>query len=186
MPFESICEYCCIARLTSAVDAPAARHMSLNAMPSVVALSRPPVIGASCWTMPVSAGKDVGRPSIDLLIREMASDASSAEYPRFVMTFGKFAMVSTRVTAEPIELVTELSTLCVMPATTPPMAPALADMPLAYLSPALPPSVDAFADAPENALPSSASIVPFRSSNLGVSRTEPFATSAMESPLPTV
>ena len=48
LPLDRICEYCCMARLTSAADAPEARHMSLNAMPMFVASSRFEESGASC------------------------------------------------------------------------------------------------------------------------------------------
>ena len=88
VPFESICVYCCMARLWSDVDAPDASIMSLNARPICVAEPRSPVSGASCCTTPVIESSDVGRPSMRELMVDMEVAASSAEYPRFCITFG--------------------------------------------------------------------------------------------------
>ena len=177
LPLDSIWLYCCIARLTSAVDAPDARHMSLNAMPMLVASSRLEQSGASCCTMPVSAGSDVGRPSIAPLILWMDAVASSPEYPRFCMTFGKLFIVSTRLIALPsdddIALIAELVTLD----TTPAIAPAFAENFVEYSSPHFAPACEPTFAAPENAPLSCSLMLPLRLSNFGVRRTEPLATS---------
>ena len=183
LPLLSIWLYCCIARETSAVDAPEAKHISLNAMPIFVASSRDPHNGASCCTMPVSAGSDVGRPSIDALIFLIDALASSLEYPRFFMTLGKLFMVSTRPIALPREFEIASNALLVTLETRPMTAPALAESPELNLPPASEPALPPILDAPEKAPSSWSAIDDVRLSNFGVSRTEPLATSAIQSPL---
>ena len=175
LPLARIWLYCCIARLTSAVDAPAARHMSLNAMPRLVAWSSPPASGASCWTMDVSAGSDVGMPSMALLMRLIDSFASPAEYPRFCMTFGKFLIVSARMIALPIDAAMASNPLLARFCATPMIAPILPLKPAVHFEPA--PAPDLL-----NGAPSCWLMDAVRLSNFGVSRTVPRATSAIHSP----
>ena len=125
--------------------------------------------------MPVSAGSDVGRPSIEALIFLIDAVASSLEYPRFFMTLGKLFMVSTRPIALPSEFEIALNALLVTLETRPMTAPALAESPELNLPPIL--------DAPEKAPSSWSAIDDVRLSNFGVSSTEPLATSAIQSPL---
>ena len=178
-PLLRIWLYCCIARETSAVEAPEAKHISLNAMPIFVASSREPHNGASCCTMDVSPGSDVGRPSIDADIFLIDASASWLEYPRFFMTFGKLFMVSTRLIALPSELLIAVNALLVIVETRPATAPALALRPSLKLVPVCAPAFEPMALAPEKAPFNCSVIDPVRLSNLGVSSTEPRATSAI-------
>ena len=127
--------------------------------------------------MPVSAGSDVGRPSIAPLIFLIEAVASSPEYPRFCMTFGKLFIVSTRLIALPSDdemaLIAELVTLD----TTPAIAPALAENVLLYFDPVSLPAFAPTFEAPSNAPLSCSAMLPLRLSNFGVRRTEPLATS---------
>ena len=78
VPLESICVYCSMARLWSAVDLPEASSMSLNPRPMVVADPRSPVRGAICCTMLVMESSEVGSPCIFSLMRSIDVDASEA------------------------------------------------------------------------------------------------------------
>lgn len=88
-----------MARVWSAVDAPEAKNMLFMARDSVVASSSPPQSGASCCVMDTMPSRDVGIPSMPEDSLLMAASASEAPYPRFCITFGKLAIVSTRETA---------------------------------------------------------------------------------------
>ena len=95
------------------------------------------------------------------------------------MTFGKLFMVSTRLIALPSELLIAVNALLEIEATRPATAPALALRPSLKLVPVCAPAFEPMALAPEKAPFNCSVIDPVRLSNLGVSSTEPRATSAI-------
>ena len=100
-PLPSICVYWIMAREASAPPFPPASSALLRASDNSVASPRDFVSGASCCVVDAMSSRRVGSPLMPSAMRDTEARASSAEYPRFAMTFGKLFRVSTRDTADP-------------------------------------------------------------------------------------